>query len=65
MIYLDNAATTLIKPSAVHAAVRRAKETMASPGRGAYKAAMRASELALDWRPSSFMSRSRSRSFLP
>ena len=50
MIYLDNAATTLIKPSAVHAAVRRAMETMASPGRGAYKAAMRASELALDCR---------------
>lgn len=50
MIYLDNAATTLIKPTAVLAAVRRAMETMASPGRGAHEAAMKAAELVLDCR---------------
>lgn len=50
MIYLDNAATTLIKPPAVSAAVRRAMECMASPGRGAHEPAMRAAELVLDCR---------------
>ncbi len=50
MIYLDNAATTMIKPPTVSAAVRRAMETMASPGRGAHEPAMRASELVLDCR---------------
>ena len=50
MIYLDNAATTLVKPAPVYAAVLRAMETMASPGRGAHSAAMRAAELVLDCR---------------
>ena len=50
MIYLDNAATTLPKPPDVLFAVRRAMETMASPGRGAHEAAMRAADTVLDCR---------------
>ena len=44
MIYLDNAATTLIKPAEVGWAVQRAMRTMASPGRGGHAPAMRAAE---------------------
>ena len=36
MIYLDNAATTMIKPLAVSRAVMKAMQTMASPGRGGH-----------------------------
>ena len=50
MIYLDNAATTLIKPPAVHHAVLQAMETMASPGRGGHPPAMRAAETVYDCR---------------
>ena len=50
MIYLDNAATTLQKPSAVSAAVKQAMESLASPGRGAHLPAMRAADLVLDCR---------------
>ena len=46
MIYLDNAATTLQKPPAVYRAVERAMQTLASPGRGGYPAAMAAAEEA-------------------
>lgn len=45
MIYLDNAATTLIKPPAVSRAMVQAMRTCASPGRGGHAAAMRASRL--------------------
>ena len=45
MIYLDNAATTLIKPPSVAQAMIRAMRSCASPGRGGHRAAMRASEL--------------------
>lgn len=45
MIYLDNAATTLIKPVSVGQAMLRAMQSCASPGRGGHSAAMRASEL--------------------
>ena len=45
MIYLDNAATTLIKPPTVARAMAQAMQTCASPGRGGHKAAMRASRL--------------------
>lgn len=45
MIYLDNAATTLIKPAAVSRAVLSAMESCASPGRGGHRPAMRAAEL--------------------
>ncbi len=44
MIYLDNAATTFLKPKCVREAVVRAFNTMSSPGRGGYIFAKRASE---------------------
>ena len=44
MIYLDNAATTLIKPVSVGREVLRAMQRCASPGRGGHRAAMRAAE---------------------
>ena len=46
MIYLDNAATTLKKPSSVYSAVRYAMTHAATPGRGGHKFAQRASEIA-------------------
>ena len=45
MIYLDNAATTLIKPHSVQAEMLRAMTIAASPGRGAHPASMYASEI--------------------
>lgn len=45
MIYLDNAATTLLKPVSVGRAVYTAMETCASPGRGGHRPAMQAAEL--------------------
>ena len=50
MIYLDNAATTLIKPYAVSEAAGRAIRKMGSPGRGGHKSAMLASEAAYNCR---------------
>lgn len=50
MIYLDSAATTFRKPPSVAAAVRRAMETMSSPGRGGYPAAMLAAETVFNCR---------------
>lgn len=44
MIYLDSAATSLIKPASVERAVLQAMRTMASPGRGGYAASFRAAE---------------------
>ncbi len=44
MIYLDNAATTLIKPVSVQRAVTEAMRLCASPGRGAHPPAMLAAE---------------------
>lgn len=44
MIYLDNAATTLLKPKRVEEAVVRAMRRCASPGRGGYPAAERAAQ---------------------
>lgn len=46
MIYLDNAATTLIKPREVGAAMEKAMSTMSSPGRGGHRYAMAAAECA-------------------
>ena len=43
--YLDNAATTLIKPVSVRKAVCRALGRYSSPGRGGYPSAMAAAEL--------------------
>ena len=51
MIYLDSAATTLQKPSAVPAAMARAVQRMASPGRGGHRPAMLAAETAFACRP--------------
>ena len=45
MIYLDNAATSLIKPATVGRAMLRAMESCASPGRGGHRPAMRAAKL--------------------
>ena len=42
MIYLDNGATSFHKPPEVKAAVRKAMDTCANPGRGGYGAAMEA-----------------------
>ena len=50
MIYLDNAATTLIKPASVEHAVLSAMQTLASPGRGSHSPAMRAADTVLDCR---------------
>lgn len=50
MIYLDSAATTFQKPPTVALAVKRAMETMSSPGRGGYSAAVRAAETVFDCR---------------
>lgn len=44
MIYLDSAATTLIKPPSVERELIQAMRTMASPGRGGHMPAVRASE---------------------
>ena len=42
VIYLDNGATSFVKPSAVSGAMARALKTCANPGRGGYSAAMEA-----------------------
>lgn len=44
MIYLDSAATSLIKPACVEHAALQAMRTMASPGRGGHAPALRAAE---------------------
>lgn len=46
MIYLDSAATTLNKPSSVGAAVKKAVNSLATPGRGGHSASMLAAETA-------------------
>ena len=50
MNYLDNAATTLIKPVTVQSAVAGAMRTMASPGRGGHRPAMLAAETVFNCR---------------
>lgn len=42
MIYLDNGATSLVKPSEVYRAVTEAMKTCANPGRGGHRAAVQA-----------------------
>jgi selenocysteine lyase/cysteine desulfurase len=44
MIYLDNGATTLVKPKGVRRAMARAMDNMSSPGRGGHPYAMAAAE---------------------
>lgn len=50
MIYLDSAATSLLKPRSVHRAVWRAMEEMSSPGRGSHAYAMRAADKVFECR---------------
>lgn len=50
MIYLDNGATTLLKPRSVYQASLYALKHYASPGRGGHKAAMDAAEAVFDCR---------------
>ena len=50
MIYLDNAATTFVKPYSVLRAVNRAMMFAANPGRGSHCAAMNAAEIVYDCR---------------
>jgi len=50
VIYLDNAATTLMKPKTVQMAVVQAMRTCASPGRGGYPAAERAAQVVFHTR---------------
>lgn len=50
MIYLDSAATSLLKPKSVSAAMLSAMQTMASPGRGSHIAAMRAADKVYECR---------------
>ena len=52
MIYLDSAATSFQKPPQVLKAAERTLREAASPGRGAYDAAMRAADAMLDARES-------------
>lgn len=50
MIYLDSAATSFLKPPAVKTAMLNAMNSMSSPGRGAYGAAMNAAEKVYECR---------------
>lgn len=50
MIYLDSAATSFLKPKSVKTAMLHAMDTMSSPGRGAYAAAMRAADKVYECR---------------
>ena len=52
MIYLDNAATTMIKPEAVGRAMTDAMRRAASPGRGGHVPAMTAAEIVFRCRES-------------
>ena len=50
MIYLDNAATSLVKPPSVLQSMAHALQTMASPGRGGYVPSGRAAETVYECR---------------
>lgn len=50
MVYLDNAATTLIKPAAVSESTANAIKHLASPGRGGHSASMEAANKLYDCR---------------
>lgn len=50
MIYLDSAATSFQKPESVGRAMKKALQTMSSPGRGGYPAAMLAADTLLSCR---------------
>ena len=50
MIYLDNGATSFLKPTAVYRAVERAMKTCANPGRGGHRAATQAARTVFECR---------------
>lgn len=50
MIYLDNAATSFIKPQSVARAVRQTMLTASNPGRGSHRSAMKAADIVYDCR---------------
>lgn len=50
MIYLDSAATSLLKPPSVGMAVRQAIQSCSTPGRGTHSAAMHAADVVLGCR---------------
>lgn len=50
MIYLDNAATTLMKPRGVYRAVLNAMETCGNPGRSGHKASLKAANVVFECR---------------
>ena len=50
MIYLDSAATSLLKPKSVGIAMQNALRNMASPGRGSHRAAMLAADKVYECR---------------
>lgn len=50
MIYLDNAATSFIKPPRVYQAVRQAMLSASNPGRGTHKSAAKAAGIVYDCR---------------
>lgn len=50
MIYLDSAATSMLKPDSVKYAVMEAMSSMGSPGRGAHEAAMKAADVCYECR---------------
>jgi len=50
VIYLDSAATSLMKPDSVHYAVIEAMQSMASPGRGSHEPGMRAADICYECR---------------
>jgi len=50
MIYLDSAATSLVKPSSVEHAMIDTLRTCASPGRGGHKPSLRAASIVYDCR---------------
>ena len=50
MIYLDSAATSLLKPKSVSIAMQNAMRSMASPGRGSHSAAMLAADKVYECR---------------
>ena len=50
MIYLDNAATSFLKPPEVYRAVYRAMLTASNPGRGTHQSARKAADIVYDCR---------------
>ena len=50
MIYLDNAATSFIKPPSVYRSVQRAMMSASNPGRGSHQSAMNAAEIVFSCR---------------